>query len=108
MMAGSAMRKSSGLRHTALAKSNGRSSIKSKPGLRYPRFALCIDNRGYEGSLWIGKVYRIIKPSRNDGPMDVRVIDEEGEDYLYSRDQFVPVDIPANARKVLVGTGLQK
>ena len=30
-----------------------------------------------------------------------RVIDESGEDYLYPRSWFVPLDVPAKARKVL-------
>src|SRR5207248_337128 len=78
-----------------------RSRRSSKDKIHYPYFAMCIDNRGYEGSLWIGKVYEVIKPHENDGPKDIRVVDEEGEDYLYSNDQFVAVALPANAKKVL-------
>jgi hypothetical protein len=63
---------------------------------------MCIDNRGNEVSLHIGMVYQVIQPERNDRPADVRVIDEEGEDYLYSAKQFVPVQIPPKARKVLL------
>lgn len=68
---------------------------------RYPYFAVCVDNRGHEGSLWIGKIYRVIKPQGNDRPTDVRVIDEEGEDYLYSADQFVEVELPLSARRAV-------
>jgi hypothetical protein len=69
---------------------------------RYPYFAICTDNRGYEGSLYVGKVYRVIKPDQNDGAGDVRVIDEEGEDYLYSANKFVPIEVPPKARKAIV------
>jgi hypothetical protein len=31
----------------------------------------------------------------------VRVIDESGEDYLYPKDYFVPVDLPISARRAL-------
>jgi hypothetical protein len=65
---------------------------------------LCIDARGYEGSLYRGKVYRVIKPERNDSPTDMRVVDEEGEDYLYSADQFVPLELPLKARRAMSST----
>ena len=63
---------------------------------------MCVENRGYEGSLWIGKVYRVVKPEKNDGPSGLRVIDEEGEDYLYSSNLFVPVELPPRGRRALV------
>jgi len=63
---------------------------------------MCVDNRGNEVSLEIGKVYKVIKPHANDTDKDIRVIDEEGEDYLYSPDQFVPVVLPPKGRKVLL------
>jgi len=69
---------------------------------RYPFFALCVDNRGCEGSLWIGKVYRVVKPEPNDGATNLRVIDEEGEDYLYSAQQFVPIDLPPRAKRAVI------
>lgn len=31
----------------------------------------------------------------------VRVIDNEGEDYLYGRAQFVPVELPTRAKKAI-------
>jgi hypothetical protein len=43
----------------------------------------------------------MIRPETNDRPNDVRVIDEEGEDYLYSADQFVPIDLPPKVRKAI-------
>jgi hypothetical protein len=52
-------------------------------------------------SLMLGKAYRVVRPQRDD-PRDMyRVIDEEAEDYLYDRRQFVPVDLPLRARKLL-------
>jgi hypothetical protein len=65
-------------------------------------FALCIDNREYEASLVLGKVYRVlpdVKAARDDL---VRIVDESGEDYLYHKSHFVFVDFPkAVARKIL-------
>ena len=99
-MAGSATQKSTGLKRTASAASSGRSNGGSRAN-RYPWFALCVDNHGHEGSLWVGKVYQVSKPEPGDTLHDLRVIDEEGEDYLYPVERFVRVDLPPRARKAV-------
>ena len=40
--------------------------------------------------LVVGAVYKIAPPDVNDQPGDLRVIDGEGEDYLYPADYFEP------------------
>ena len=65
-------------------------------------FAVCIRNGEYEADLIVGKIYRVVKPKRNDRPSDIRILDESGEDYLYPRDLFVPVYLPLKAKKALV------
>src|SRR5438132_2581921 len=95
------MQRSTGTKRTGSAKSAGRSNVNSSGKRRFPYFVMCVDNRGYEGSLWIGKVYKVIKPDVNDLPSDLRVIDEEGEDYLYSGRRFVPVVVPPKGRRAL-------
>jgi len=65
-------------------------------------FAVCIENGGYEIDLVVGKIYRVVKPKRNDGPSDIRIVDESGEDYLYPRRWFVSVELPLKARRALV------
>ena len=64
-------------------------------------YVLCISNRRYPASLELLKVYRSLKDdaARRDG--FVRVIDESGEDYLYPKDYFVPIDLPLPARRAL-------
>lgn len=61
-------------------------------------FAVCVDNDGNEASLILGKVYRVHPDARTAKDDLVRVVDESGEDYLFSRDQFVLVDFPQAAR----------
>jgi hypothetical protein len=65
-------------------------------------FAVCIRNGEYEADLIVGKIYRVLKPRAKDRPADIRVLDESGEDYLYPREWFVPVDLPSRAKKALV------
>jgi hypothetical protein len=63
---------------------------------------VCIHNGEYEVDLIVGKIYRVVKPKRNDRPSDVRILDESGDDYLYPRGWFVPIDLPLKAKKALV------
>jgi hypothetical protein len=105
-MAGLATRKFIGSKHTALGASVGKSRSGSPTNkLRYPYYVVCIRAAGYEGSLYIGKIYRVVRPLRNDLSSELRVIDEEGEDYLYSADRFVPIEIPPKVRRALAAAG---
>ena len=53
------------------------------------RFAVCIDNQGYPASLEKHKIYPVVADDRAERDGDLRVIDESGEDYLYSALRFV-------------------
>ena len=48
--------------------------------------------------LQVGAVYKVAPPAPNDQPDDLRVIDGEGEDYLYPADYFEPFQ-PNGAQK---------
>ena len=65
-------------------------------------FALCIDNRDYEASLIVGKVYRILPDPRAARDDLVRIVDESGEDYLYHKAHFVFVDFPPGVKKKIL------
>jgi hypothetical protein len=68
---------------------------------RDAEYALCVGNKGNEASLCLGKLYRVVRPLRGDEPYDLRVIDEEGEDYLYPAEWFLPIALPPRAKKAL-------
>jgi hypothetical protein len=72
---------------------------------RRPRFAMCIENGGNDVSLELCKVYRLLADVRAEKEGLIRVIDESGEDYLYPREDFVPVELPAEARRALLRIG---
>lgn len=65
-------------------------------------FVVCVDNTDYPASLELHKIYRIVPDEDAAADGDIRVIDESGEDYLYSRDRFVPIRVPAAIRESLV------
>ena len=76
-------------------------AVMTSRGGRSVEFAVCIYNGEYDLDLIVGKIYRVVKPKRNDRPSDIRVLDESGEDYLYPRGWFVPVDLPLKAKRAL-------
>jgi hypothetical protein len=71
---------------------------------RRREFVVCVRNDGYEVSLEQNKIYRVVPDSDAERDGDVRVIDESGEDYLFSADRFVPIDVPAAVRASLLKT----
>ena len=65
-------------------------------------FAICLNNQGYEVSLQIGKLYRIIPDAAAAAHGYIRVIDESGEDYAYAIARFFPVALPQEVEDVLL------
>lgn len=63
-------------------------------------FVLCIKNSDCE-DLETRKIYQVIADSRADEEGLIRVIDDSGEDYLYPADFFVPIEVPAEAKRIL-------
>jgi len=60
------------------------------------RFAVCINNRAYEASLEIGKLYEIVPDEEAENDEMIRIIDEDGENYLFETRIFYPLVIPAD------------
>jgi hypothetical protein len=65
-------------------------------------FAVCIRNDEYEGSLELRKIYEVIDDSAAAKHDMVRIIDEEGEDYLYPADWFLAIDLPHRIEEAIV------
>jgi len=66
------------------------------------RFAVCVDNDGYEASLERYKIYVVLSDKDAEIAGDVRVIDESGEDYVFSADRFVAIEVPAAVKASLL------
>jgi hypothetical protein len=65
------------------------------------RFAVCIDNAGYEASLEFGKLYQIVPNTQANERGYLTIIDESGEDYWYAAQRFFPLKIPSNLARAL-------
>jgi hypothetical protein len=66
------------------------------------RFAVCINNKGYEASLELGKLYRVISDEEAGRHGYLRIVDESGEDFGYSADRFFAIDLPKPVEKALL------
>jgi hypothetical protein len=94
------------MKHTASARKNssarGTSTRSRKTSAAGRQFAVCVDNGGYEASLECNKIYVVLpdKDAERDGHL--RVVDESGEDYLFSAERFVAIDVPAPVKASLL------
>jgi hypothetical protein len=66
------------------------------------RVVICIENEGYPASLEKGKVYQEIPDPGAAKQNLIRVIDESGEDYLFPRDLFLPIELSDEARDAIL------
>jgi hypothetical protein len=94
------------MKHTASGKKSssarGSSIRPRKVATTGRRFAVCVDNHGYEVSLERNKIYLVVSDKEAEKDGDLRVVDESGEDYLFPADRFVAIDVPAAVRASLL------
>ena len=68
------------------------------------QYVVCLTNRGYTASLVVRRLYRMIDDPTASKRGLIRVIDESGEDYLYPKRLFAPVDLPSSVARRLAAT----
>ena len=66
------------------------------------RFVVCVKNKGYEASLELCKLYRLVPDPVAEQRGYLRVIDESGEDYGYSADRFLSIELPKPLERALL------
>lgn len=66
------------------------------------RFVVCIQNDEYAASLEARKIYEMIPDSEAESHHQLRIIDESGEDYLYPKKYFIPIDLPSNVEQAVI------
>ena len=66
------------------------------------RLAICVDKTGYEASLERRKIYVVLPDAHAEKLGQVRVIDDSGEDYLYSKNAFLEVTLPQAVRRAVL------
>ncbi|OFV93742.1 MAG: hypothetical protein A3F68_11520 [Acidobacteria bacterium RIFCSPLOWO2_12_FULL_54_10] len=66
------------------------------------KYVVCIYNEGYQASLELHKLYRVLPDTAATKHGDLRIVDESGEDYLYPASWFVPIRVPEKVEASLV------
>jgi hypothetical protein len=69
---------------------------------RSKQFVICIDNSEYPASLELHKIYTVLPDGKAAEDDLIRVVDESGEDYLYSAKRFVSVELPIQVRQSII------
>ncbi len=66
-----------------------------------PGFAVCVDNTDYPAALELHKIYQVLPDDEAAQDGDLRVVDESGEDYLYSAQRFLPIHLSTEIERAL-------
>lgn len=66
------------------------------------KFLLCVDNKGFEASLEIRKLYKNLPDKEAGRHGQVRIVDESDEDYLYPASYFASVRLLAETKNRIV------
>ena len=69
---------------------------------RANEFVVCVRNEGYEAALELRKIYQSIPDTSAESHHLLRVVDESGEDYLYPRDFFMPIELPKTVERAVL------
>ncbi len=64
-------------------------------------FVVCLSNDGYAAALEPRKIYVALRDAAAERNGLVRVVDESGEGYLYSRERFAPLKLPRGLQQAL-------
>lgn len=71
------------------------------------QFVVCLKNEGYPASLEVGKLYRTIPDGEAEKLGGLRVVDEDGEDYLYDAEMFCLLQVPPIVAQTLISVSKQ-
>jgi hypothetical protein len=69
---------------------------------RVKNLVVCIDNDGYPASLEKRKIYVVLRDLAAEKQGFYRIVDESGDDYLYSKAMFRAIALPQSVRKAVL------
>ena len=67
-------------------------------------YAVCVNNESNPASLQLRKLYPVLTDGDAEAHNQLRVIDEDGEDYLYPADYFIVVKLNHQITEALDAT----
>jgi hypothetical protein len=71
------------------------------------RYVVCVYTEGAE-DLELRKLYQVREDEAAERRGHLRVVDESGEDYLYPKEFFAPVEVPDATERALASAGESK
>jgi hypothetical protein len=67
---------------------------------------VCVGNEGYAASLEARKIYVPLRDVDAEKHGLIRVVDESGEDYLFPKALFMPVDLTPSVKKAVLAAAV--
>jgi len=75
--------------------------------MNHLEFVVCLNNEGFLASLEIGKLYQTVPDREAEKLGGLRVIDQDGEDYLYDSEMFCPLQVPPVVAQTIMSLSKQ-
>jgi hypothetical protein len=66
------------------------------------QLVVCIENDGYPAALEKRKIYVALRDAAAEKHDLLRVIDESGDDYLFPKSFFRPIDLPQTLKRAVL------
>ncbi|MFA6061713.1 MAG: hypothetical protein WC736_03800 [Gallionella sp.] len=57
------------------------------------KYVICLNNQGYKASLEVRKLYLQLPDQKAEAMHCIRILDEDGEDYVYPEQFFMPMEV---------------
>jgi hypothetical protein len=65
------------------------------------KYVICLSNEGYAASLEVRKLYQLLPDPKADAMHCIRIVDEDGEDYVYPESLFLPMEVSESVSRAL-------
>ncbi len=65
------------------------------------KYVICLSNEGYAASLEVRKLYELIPDAKAEAKHCIRIVDEDGEDYIYPENLFLPMEVSETVSRAL-------
>ena len=65
------------------------------------KYVICLSNEGYSASLEVRKLYELLPDPKAEAMHCIRIVDEDGEDYVYPEKLLMPMEISESLSRAL-------
>ena len=65
------------------------------------KYVICLSNEGYAASLEVRKLYELVPDAKAEARHCLRIVDEDGEDYVYPESLFMAMEVSESVSRAL-------